>query len=278
MIFNELKQHGTADFPFELYQVSEGHPKYEMAFHWHSNLELVWVKSGELTLTLDNRPIILQSGEVAIVNSEIVHGATPTNCQYECIVFNLAFLRTGNTACDAFLDDLLSHNAYLCERPTDKATVGLIKNIFQTIAATSAGTEFKVLGLFHTLLGEMQQKNQFTAYLPPSKGHDEKKVVKLKTVLKYIRDNFDKDVTLEDMSAVAGFSCKYFCKFFKDMTGTTPINYLLTYRIERAARKLLGSDLSVTQIAFDCGFNDLSYFIKTFKAFKNTSPKEYRKR
>lgn len=278
MIYNELKQHGRDDFPFELYQVTADHPKYEMAFHWHTNLELIWVKTGELTLTLDNRTLLLQKGEIAIVNSEVVHGAAPQNCVYECIVFNLAFLKTGNTACDAFLDDLLSHNAYLHEKPTDETALALIRNLFLEISLNQVGTEFKVLGLFHSFLGEMQQKNQFTAYLPPTNGHDEKKVVKLKMVLKYIRENFAKDITLEDMSAIAGFSSKYFCKFFKDMTGTTPINYLLTYRIERAARKLLGSDLSVTQIAFDCGFNDLSYFIKTFKAFKHTSPKEYRKR
>lgn len=278
MVFNELKQHGTEDFPFELYQVSEGHPKYEMAYHWHTNLELVWVKEGKLSLTLDNRSLLLHSGDVAIINSETVHSATPKNCVYECIVFNLAFFKTGNHACDAFLDDLLSHNAYLYEQPTDKDTVLLIQNAFRAIASNDKGMEFKVLGFFHSFLGEMQQKNQFTAYLPPSNYHDEKKVVKLKTVLKYIRENFAKDITLDDMSAVAGFSCKYFCKFFKNMTGTTPINYLQTYRIERAARKLLGTDLSVTQIAFDCGFNDLSYFIKTFKAFKHTSPKEYRKR
>ena len=278
MIYNELKQHGRDDFPFELYQVTADHPKYEMAFHWHTNLELIWVKTGELTLTLDNRALSLQKGEIAIVNSEVVHGAAPKNCVYECIVFNLAFLKTGNLACDAFLDDLLSHNAYLHEKPTDETTLALIRSLFLEISLNKVGTEFKVLGLFHSFLGEMQQKNQFTAYLPPTNGHDEKKVVKLKTVLKYIRENFAKDITLEDMSAVAGFSSKYFCKFFKDMTGTTPINYLLTYRIERAARKLLGSDLSVTQIAFDCGFNDVSYFIKTFKAFKHTSPKEYRKR
>jgi AraC-like DNA-binding protein len=278
MIYNELKQHGRDDFPFELYQVTADHPKYEMAFHWHTNLELIWVKTGRLTLTLDNRTLLLQKGEIAIVNSEVVHGAAPQNCVYECIVFNLAFLKTGNLACDAFLDDLLSHNAYLHEKPTDETALALIRNLFLEISLNQVGTEFKVLGLFHSFLGEMQQKNQFTAYLPPTNGHDEKKVVKLKTVLKYIRENFAKDITLEDMSAIAGFSSKYFCKFFKDMTGTTPINYLLTYRIERAARKLLGSDLSVTQIAFDCGFNDLSYFIKTFKAFKHTSPKEYRKR
>ena len=278
MIYNELKQHGRGDFPFELYQVNADHPKYEMAFHWHTNLELIWVKTGELTLTLDNRSLLLQSDEIAIVNSEVVHGASPQNCVYECIVFNLAFLKTGNLACDAFLDDILSHNAYLNEKPTDEVTLSLIRNLFLEISLNRIGTEFKVLGLFHSFLGEMQQKKQFTAYLPPTNGHDEKKVVKLKTVLKYIRENFAKDITLEDMSAVAGFSSKYFCKFFKDMTGSTPINYLMTYRIERAARKLLGSDLSVTQIAFDCGFNDLSYFIKTFKAFKHTSPKEYRKR
>lgn len=278
MIYNELKQHGTDDFPFELYQVNADHPKYKMAFHWHTNVELIWVKTGELTLTLDNRTLLLQSGEIAIVNSEVVHGATPNHCEYACIVFNLGFLKTGNTACDAFLDDLLSHNAYLDEKPTDETTLSLIRSLFSEISLNRTGMEFKVLGLFHSFLGEIQQKNQFTAYLPPTNGHNEKNVVKLKTVLKYIRENFAKPITLEDMSAVAGFSTKYFCKFFKDMTGTTPINYLLTYRIERAARKLLGSDLSVTQIAFDCGFNDLSYFIKTFKAFKHTSPKEYRKR
>lgn len=278
MIFNELKQHGTEDFPFELYRVHEGHPKYEMAFHWHSNVELIRVNSGKLNLTLDNRTSLLSKGEIAIVNSEIVHGATPQNCDYECIVFNLAFLKTGNHACDTFLDNLLSHTAFLTEHPSDEQVTAIIDEIFQEIAKPQGMSAFKIIGLFHTLLGELQAKNLFTSHLPPSNEHDEKKVVKLKTVLKYIRENFDKDITLENMSAVAGFSEKYFCKFFKDMTGTTPVNYLLTYRIERAARKLLSSDLSVTQIAYDCGFNDVSYFIKTFKNFKHLSPKEYRKR
>ena len=274
MIFNELKQHGEEDFPFELYRVSSSHPKYEMAFHWHTNLEFIRILSGTLTLTLDNRTFSLQSGEVAIINSETVHGATPKNCHYECIVFNLAFLKTGNAKCDAFIDNLLSRHYFLHERPTATATLSLLHSIFDEIGKDSS--PFKIIGLFHSLLGELQEKNQFISYLPTTSVRDEKKAVKLKTVLKYIRENFAENVTLEDMAAVAGFSEKYFCKFFKDMTGTTPVSYLMAYRVERAARKLLGSDLSITQIAFDCGFNDLSYFIKTFKAFKNVSPKEYR--
>ncbi len=277
MIFNELKQHGRDDFPFELYRVDHSHPKYKMAFHWHTNLELIRVLSGELALTLDNTTTILKSGDVALINSETVHGATPHDCTYDCIVFNLAFLKTNNRLCDAFIDNLLTHNSVLIEFPSDPNVKTLINRIFDELAEDEMGYPFKVIGLFHELLGEIQQKQLFTSHLPLSSVHDEKKVVKLKTVLKFIRENFDKDITLENMAAVAGFSEKYFCKFFKDMTGTTPVNYLLTYRIERAARKLLGSDLSVTQIAFDCGFNDLSYFIKTFKTFKNVSPKDYRK-
>ena len=60
------------------------------------------------------------------------------------------------------------------------------------------------------------------------------------------------------------------------MTTKTPVEYIVLYRIERAARKLRNSQLSVTEIAFSCGFNDLSYFIKTFKNIKGVTPTKFR--
>jgi AraC-like DNA-binding protein len=79
------------------------------------------------------------------------------------------------------------------------------------------------------------------------------------------------------MAKAAGMSSKYFCYFFKEMTGKTPVEYLNGFRVEKASRKLLYSDLSVTEIAYLCGFNDLSYFIKTFKRQKGVSPAKFRK-
>ena len=61
------------------------------------------------------------------------------------------------------------------------------------------------------------------------------------------------------------------------MTAKTPMEYLNSYRIEKAAAKLLSTDESVTDIAYSCGFNDLSYFIKVFRDFKGISPKQFRK-
>lgn len=276
MIYNELLQRGTDDFPFELYLVDAMHPRYEMSLHWHSELELIRVIDGQLTVFLDGRARLLTAGEGVIVNSETVHGASPRDCVYECIVFNLAFLKSGNRACDEFLEDLLSRNVVLKERMDDNAALTHFNRIFEELKARKAGFQFQTLGAFLQLWGELQRKNLYASHLT-SHAADEKRTVKLKLVLQYIRKHYASDVSLEDMAAVAGFSCRYFCKFFKETTGTTPVQYLTAYRIERAARLLLTTDLSVTQIAFDCGFNDLSYFIKTFKNAKKVSPKEYRK-
>lgn len=92
-----------------------------------------------------------------------------------------------------------------------------------------------------------------------------------------MRQNYNSPLTLEQIAAIAGMSSKYFCYFFKEMTQKSPINYLNNYRVERAARKLLATDMPVTEIAYNCGFNDLSYFIKTFKATKGITPYKFRK-
>ncbi len=276
MIINELKQHGTEDFPFQLYKLNAHQPKYVMSFHWHSSIELIRVLEGKLSLTVDNRKHTLIKGDVAIINSECVHGAMPEDCYYECVVFDPAFFKTGNGVCDEFTDDLLSGGISLNERPESKEVVSIINKLFDELGQTTEGIFFKVLGFTLELYGEIKRRREYEQNLSISSVKDEKKVVKLKTALKFIRENYAKQITLEDIAEAAELSCKYFCKFFKQMTGSTPINYLMSYRIERAARKLLTTDISVTKICYDCGFNDLSYFIKTFKAFKGVSPKEYR--
>ena len=86
MIYNEQKQRGTMDFPIELYHVDKTHPKYEMAHHWHSEIEIIRILSGELNIRLNNKEYLAKKGDIIFVNPETVHGAIPTDCTYECIV------------------------------------------------------------------------------------------------------------------------------------------------------------------------------------------------
>ncbi len=277
MSFNETKQHGTEDFPFELYKIDHTHPKYEMAMHWHYNVEIIRVLKGKLSVTLNNRKFDVFEGETVFVNSETLHGAIPSDCVYDCIVFNLAFLKSGNVACDLFLDSLLNHHAYIFDKINSPYTDGVINRLFSVLDERSDGFQFKVLGAINELIGVLKENQLFTYQVDGLGEKDDKNVAKLKRILAFIRENFDKDLTLDDMASAVDFSTKYFCSFFKNTTGKTPVEYLNDYRVERAARKLLGSDMPITQIAYTCGFNDLSYFIKTFKRIKGCTPKNYRK-
>lgn len=279
MSYNELKAHGRPDFPIELYTVDPRHPKYEMAHHWHSSVELLHVRAGKLTLTLNNCVLEGGAGDVFFINSEVIHGATPHDCVYECLVLSLPFLRTGNHDCDTFLDDL-SHQSIRIHRRLQGASREAALSLFSVMHRAQGlpcGGEFLILGAAHTLLGVLRSTGEWISDGQAAEHQDEKSIVRLKKTLIYIREHFDQPITTEAMAAVTGLSPKYFCTFFKQMTGKTPTVYLTDYRIERAARMLLMTDTPVSQIAYASGFNDLSYFIKTFKTRMGTTPRLYRK-
>lgn len=69
----------------------------------------------------------------------------------------------------------------------------------------------------------------------------------------------------------------YFCRFFKDNIGMSLTTYINKYRCEKAAKLLLDSNLKILGVAISCGFDNNSYFIRTFKSIKGCTPKEYRR-
>ena len=278
MIYNELVSHGTEDFPFALYEIEENHPRYEMAHHWHSQAEIIRVISGELIVKLNNNEYIAKADDIIFVNPEIVHSAIPQNCIYECLVCSLDFLCNIGSELNYFINGIISGEYMVNEfiPSNQKELVSRINLLFDTMKNSTFGQRFKVIGLLYMFLGMIMDNSMYTS-LDISSVNSNKSVAKLKNVLAYIRSNYDKPLSLEDMAEAADMSPKYFCHFFKNMTTKTPVEYLNSYRIEKASRKLLNSDTSITKIAYACGFNDLSYFIKTFKRIKGVSPSKFRK-
>lgn len=279
MSYNELKQHGTAEFPFELYHIDKNHTRYEMTSHWHSAIEIIRVLEGTLKMKLNNLEFVAKKNDIVFVNSETVHGATPTNCVYESLVFQIDFLYLEDNSCRFFIESILNHEYIIKEYFPHKNDEfhKTVNEMFNAMTHPSSGYKFTVIGALYKLFGIITDNHLYTDSTASDSISGDKNVPKLKNVLSFIRNNYDKQITLNDMAFAAGMSPKYFCYFFKDMTGKTPVEYLNIYRIEKACRKLLNTDTSVTDIAFSCGYNDLSYFIKTFKHIKQVTPAKYRK-
>lgn len=99
---------------------------------------------------------------------------------------------------------------------------------------------------------------------------------KLKAIYDYIESNLESKITLLQLATVAGVGKYYFCRLFKNSTNTTPYSYVLHRRVERAKKLLKDSDLSICNIALECGFSSQSHLAKHFRSIIGTSPMRYR--
>ena len=274
--YNERKQRGTFDFPIEIYCVNEHHPQYIMAFHWHMEYELLRIRQGEFLITLDDRQFTAKAGDVIFISSGTLHAGLPKDCIYDCIVFDMRMLLKQDHACQPLLQKIIDRDIWIDQflPPSDMVLMSAISCLFSAMESKKSGYPFIVQGCLYQILGFIIQNGYFSS-APLKNGRNYKKVSQLKRALALIEENYASPLTLEQLSAAAKMSPKYFCRFFQEMTHHTPIEYLNLYRIEHACYQLITTDRSVTEIAFNCGFNDLSYFIKTFKRYKGITPKRY---
>jgi transcriptional regulator GlxA family with amidase domain len=99
---------------------------------------------------------------------------------------------------------------------------------------------------------------------------------KINNAIVMMKKNFRRVITLEELASVAGLPSRTFTRQFKIITNNTPIGYLTKIRLDHAKDYLENSNLSISEIAFKCGFTDSNYFTKSFKAQCHISPREWR--
>lgn len=288
MDLNEKRQHGTSDFPFAWYHIDRNHPRYIMNYHWHPEFEIIRVLEGELDMTLDERKHRVKRGEMVFVPGGVLHSGNPVNCVYECLVFDLNAFARHNAACSSYIQNIANMSVQVqdhfrseddryiseSEAATCRTIHHIIAHVFHAMRDMKPGYEMMVYGEMYHFFAVVFEKHLYRESARQSrKGY--RKVLQLRRVLDYMDENYSHTVTLEQLAASASMSPKYFCRFFSQMTHRTPMDYLNYQRIEHACYALSTSDMSVTEAAYSCGFNDLSYFIKTFKKYKGTTPGKY---
>lgn len=275
--YQERTQQGTFNFPIAFYHQTPLSPRYHMNYHWHTNYELVRIISGTFHLTLENETKIYRPGDVIFISGGMLHGGTPYDCLYECIVFDLQILLKDNHACSRLIRDIIDHKITVHTLLSEKSStiLPIMKNLCHALSSKKTGYEFMVQGYLYHLLGTIINEHLYDETKQDDVSAE--RIASIKNVLAFIADNYAGNITLESLSKIAGMNPKYFCRYFRSMTERTPIDYLNYYRIECACEMLSTKDISVKEAAISCGFNDESYFIKTFHKYKGTTPKQYMK-
>ncbi len=275
--YNELMPRGEPEFPLELYHLSKGHVRYVMPCHWHMEYELVWVLTGKLTIWLDGAEYRLKGGDLLWIAGGVLHSGQPEEgCEYQCIVFDMDLLQSACGQWSGHLRDMAAGRLFLLPKPpeVDKTFSFLAEQLFSHGAAGKKGSRLAAFGALCSIFGYMIEKGWYTAGLP-GRGYRKKNIRLLKDLFDYIELHYNEPLTLNQLARQVGMSPKYFCRFFREMTRHTPVEYLNLRRISHACSLLSEGSCSVTEAAYACGFNDLSYFIRIFHRSMGITPKQY---
>ena len=245
LAYNEPIQHRTGDLPLAFYHVDPQHPRYHMRMHWHRETELLWMLRGEMRLYVEDVPLDLRTGDFAVIGE----GALKE------VVGRTIFLE--NRALRA-APDLSAALARLYDSVRSGVSCGGLRAV---------GALYEVFGLL---------TGQLDAAVRTDSNRAGVKAEQLKPALEYIEQNYGSKISLETLARSTGLSPKYFCRCFRAIIHRSPIDYLNHYRIECASFLLATSDMTVAEVAQRCGYNDSSFFIKQFRRYKHTTPRQYK--
>ena len=229
-----------------------------------------------------------KAGDVLLIRDGMLHGGIPDDCIYECFVFDLHGLFRNLDMVKKYLRPvyrmLLLPQIHYSGTDYPEIT-GIVAELMTAYRKQMHSVSVSTLGDFHELITISDVGRLFTTilqkgyYAPNQEGSSgsSHRIDQVKSVLEYIENHYASPITLELLAKEAGMNPRYFCRFFHSITHQTPLDYVNSYRIEQAAQMLHATDLPVTAISLECGFNDSSYFVKVFRKYRGVTPNQYRK-
>lgn len=282
----ENRMHGDASFPLDAYHMDIAPGAVVLDCHWHEELEFLIVTSGKAIFQINAEYIDVHAGEGIFVNSGELHAGYPIDdspCSYEAVVFSPSFLHNGplDLIYSRYIEPILQNRLTFDRHLTGK--IPWQGELLQRLEKTTRCV------LDKTPVYELQSKSELFGALTllAANGTCENgrvrgttadlRMEKLKTALKYIQENYPQKFSTQDISALLAISEGHFCRIFRQYFKRTPMEYLNYYRITQAVRLLEETEHKILEIAMETGFDNLSYFIGTFRHFMGTTPSKYRR-
>lgn len=279
----QLKAFGSPQFP--VYCSDVDMDTMDVPWHWHDELELDVPVSGKIRLSVDGREWILEPGEGMFLNTGVVHGIWPASsehCRLHAIVFHPRLVGGSPESVywQDYLKPLLSGAMPACFLGRDEAwqqeVLEQFHSAWQSCLTEERGFEFNVRGALSRLVFLLTEHRPALEKRPSEKSLRD--MARIKTMLQFIQVHYSQPLTAAQIAQSAAISESECLRCFRNVIGTTPIQYLNQYRVQRAEELLLSTDWKITEIGGQCGFQEMGWFARTFRKLKGCTPSEYRKR
>ena len=278
---SEIFQYDYEDyFAYSHFGKMSGYLNMTAAAHWHEDIEFIWVQRGSLLYYVNGDSVPLAQNQGIVVNSRQLHGfrSDDPDCTYLCTLLHPMLLCASREVEQKYVAPLLTGAASYAVLDGGEAWERAVMDALFQIHSwrDRAGGPLKIQSLFYEIWLNLYE-HAFRPRTQPQLAKQDHGLTSLKDMVLFIQRNYRRKITLEEI-AKAGAVCKSTClALFKKYLRDTPVNYLIRYRLQSAAKLLRAGDGSVTETAYRCGFSNVSYFIEMFKKLYGRSPLEYRK-
>lgn len=272
--YKENTRHGAVEFPIELY-----HSRGLIApYHWHDKCEFVYMNEGSVCCRIGAESFDLGQGQCAFVKGGALHSLTveeQTDFDFHAVVFHPSLILSDMDICKRyFSDEYIIQNRFTPANDKESEIIEAVKLLRDAFESKSLGYELRIKSYLLLIFSRIFEYGLYRTYVPArSKNLSEK----LEKVVKYIHMNFHAGISVKDLADISGYSVSHFTRFFRELTGKTPIEYVIRLRIYNACDMLRHTDKSVLDISMDCGFENVGRFIKTFRKYMNITPYQYKK-
>lgn len=276
----ETKHHGEVRFPFNIYPCTIPGDFQQVAVHWQDSMELIYIKRGSGLVQTGAQVCTAQSGDIFVLTPGTLHAirqAESCTMEYENIIFDVELLGGTEDLCaEKYLLPLQSGRLALPEHITPDEVwypqaADCLKEAEEANRCKQFGYELCIKGALLRFLALLIAQSKA---LPPA---EKASTQRLRAVLQWISAHYSEPVCVADAAALCQCSPNHFMRWFRQMTGQTFIIFLREYRLNAAAEALRTTEDTILSISEQCGFENLSYFNREFKAHFGMTPREYRK-
>ncbi len=232
--------------------------------HWHENIEILYFR-GKCTFICEREEYDICAGDIAVINSNALHALTQNReCEHDCLIVDMRFLAENGV-------DLSNLSFKRIIR--DDTVRRLFINVAEEVKVLNEGGRFGETAVKAAILALVVC---LCRHYSGFQNHAGVRRDAVKRAIGYIKNHFDEPLAVETIADTVNISKFHFCREFHSETGYTVVRYINNIRCFEAQKLLKEGKLSVSEIAYRCGFGNLSYFSRTYKAIMGCTPKSAR--
>lgn len=278
LTLRENKSHGTKEYPYSQHCIQNVPYGFHFPVHWHEEMEWIYVRNGHLLVNVDGTDYSLTSGQVLIINPRqlhLMHTEDPL-VHYDTLLFPVELISFQSP-------DQLDQSVFYPLRTGRKVLPNLVpeqiltqenlQKLEQVVRINNRKPPMYQLEsrlLLLSFLLEVLRGVRMVDTAEDPAGQLQRQM------LAYLQMHYKQSITLSELSDRFHLSEKYISRYFKEHFHLTISEYILHMRMTQAKKLLSNTDLSITEVAAQCGFSGVSFFIRQFTKETGSSPGKWR--